>query len=760
MSRLNLRCISALARTVALSAALVCAGVPAFADTTVIRVNAGGPAYTDSAGHVWSADTGFNTGSAFGNNAPISGTSDPTLYATGRYDASSEAPTLQYSFTVPNGWYEVDLHFAELLFSAGGRKFSVQIEGISAFIDLDVGEAAGVNTALIKTVATQVTDGQLNVELLFGSANNPFINAIEIHTLSGPSKPANLIVGVASGTQLDLNWTASIDDVAVAGYRVERCQGVGCFSFAEIATTVTPNYVDSGLAALTNYRYRIRAFDADGNLSSYSDVAAAKTTVIAFSTLRINAGGAAFTDSLGNAWSADTGFNAGQPFSNSLPISGTNDPILYTSGRYDGPAPPTLQYEFGVPNGEYQVRLHFAEPTLGVGARKFNVQIEGAMVYSNLDVSAEAGVDSALIKTANAVVADGQLNLLLLHGPIENPFINGIEVIQTAALDSQAPTAPVGLAALSISSARVDLSWSPSSDNVEVAGYRLERCAGVGCANFLEVATVAGTAISQTNLSPGTVYRYRLRATDAEANYSAHSSPVSVTTFGGADSQAPSIPANLVVTGVAHNEIALSWSPSTDNLAVSGYRIERCSGVACTAFVQVATSIGTSYGDSGLGAGLVYRYRVRAADAVPNLSDYSAIASATTLLSGGDAQAPSAPGSPNASAYSANRIDLNWIASTDNVAVTRYLVERCTGASCSSFVQIASLTPAASYNDTGLTGGTIYRYRIRARDADGNVGLFSAIAATTTMAGSGTVGSAIYQYDSSGRLKQVTVSPN
>ena len=51
-----------------------------------IRVNVGGPAYTDSGANVWSADTGFNTGNAlpWPSSTAIAGTSDPTLYRTER----------------------------------------------------------------------------------------------------------------------------------------------------------------------------------------------------------------------------------------------------------------------------------------------------------------------------------------------------------------------------------------------------------------------------------------------------------------------------------------------------------------------------------------------------------------------------------------------------------------------------------------------------------------------------------------------------
>jgi hypothetical protein len=73
-----------------------------------------------------------------------------------------------------------------------------------------------------------------------------------------------------SSIQINLSWTASTDNVGVTGYRVERCQGVSCTSFAQIGTPTTASYSDSALAASTSYSYRVRATDAAGNLSVYS----------------------------------------------------------------------------------------------------------------------------------------------------------------------------------------------------------------------------------------------------------------------------------------------------------------------------------------------------------------------------------------------------------------------------------------------------------------------------------------------------------
>jgi RHS repeat-associated protein len=107
-----------------------------------------------------------------------------------------------------------------------------------------------------------------------------------------------------------------------------------------------------------------------------------------------------------------------------------------------------------------------------------------------------------------------------------------------------------------------------------------------------------------------------------------------------------------------------------------------------------------------------------------------------TPASGGpapDTIAPSAPGNLNATAASASQINLTWTASTDNVAVTGYLLERCQGAGCGNFAQIA--TPASTtFSDTNLTGGTSYSYRVRATDAAANLSTYSNVATAITTA--------------------------
>src|SRR5439155_12843968 len=93
--------------------------------------------------------------------------------------------------------------------------------------------------------------------------------------------PAAQTATPMSSSQINLSWTASKDTGGVTGYRVERCAGAGCTSFAQLAaptgTPPGPSVSDTGLTQATSYSYRVRATDAAGNLSGYSNVASATT---------------------------------------------------------------------------------------------------------------------------------------------------------------------------------------------------------------------------------------------------------------------------------------------------------------------------------------------------------------------------------------------------------------------------------------------------------------------------------------------------
>jgi hypothetical protein len=89
---------------------------------------------------------------------------------------------------------------------------------------------------------------------------------------------------------------------------------------------------------------------------------------------------------------------------------------------------------------------------------------------------------------------------------------------------------------------------------------------------------------------------------------------------------------NVHVASTTATAVSLSWNASTDNVGVTGYRVSRCTGSACTPSTLVASPTTTSYADSGLSAGTSYSYRVAAVDAAGNVSAQSTVAIGTTSV--------------------------------------------------------------------------------------------------------------------------------
>src|SRR5262249_37669370 len=69
-----------------------------------------------------------------------------------------------------------------------------------------------------------------------------------------PSVPTGLTATTVTDDAVALAWSASTDDVAVAGYRVYR-DGV------LVGSTAATSFADTSLAPLTSYSYRVAAFD-------------------------------------------------------------------------------------------------------------------------------------------------------------------------------------------------------------------------------------------------------------------------------------------------------------------------------------------------------------------------------------------------------------------------------------------------------------------------------------------------------------------
>ena len=117
------------------------------------------------------------------------------------------------------------------------------------------------------TVAAYDLAGNTSVQSSVVSATTLALPSSDV---SAPSVPANLSAVALSDSRIDLAWSASSDNVGVAGYKIYRN---GSF----LTTTGATSFSDTGLSASTAYYYIVAAYDAAGNVSVQSNQVSATT---------------------------------------------------------------------------------------------------------------------------------------------------------------------------------------------------------------------------------------------------------------------------------------------------------------------------------------------------------------------------------------------------------------------------------------------------------------------------------------------------
>jgi uncharacterized protein YkwD len=447
-----------------------------------IRVNSGGPAYTDASGTVWGADSGYSPSYTWATSASVANTTSPALYQTCRWGAG-----FNYQFAVPNGSYTVKLKFADPSASAPGQRlFGVALNGSAVLTNFDIFAAAGgAMIAIDKAFPVTVGNGQINVQFSVGSANYPMVNGIEIvqgtssNGGGGTTTSSDIRVNSGGAAMTDPSGNAWSGDSSYSGgttlsswqvvantstpalYQTSR---YGNFSyqfavpngnynvtlkFAEISAIGAGqrqfNVLINGATVLSNFDIytqaggALRAVDevfpvsvTGGQITiQFTSGAAYLPTVNAISVTqgsaatRINAGGSALTDAGGATWSADTSYSGGSPWSTAQNIAGTNTPALYQTCRYGN-----FAYTFNVPNGAYNVLLKFAEISrTATGQRKFNVVINGTTVLSNFDIVAAAGAPlSAVDRSFPVNVTGGKITVQFVTGAADLPLVSAIQI--------------------------------------------------------------------------------------------------------------------------------------------------------------------------------------------------------------------------------------------------------------------------------------------------------------------------------------------
>jgi chitodextrinase len=256
-----------------------------------------------------------------------------------------------------------------------------------------------------------------------------------------------------------------------------------------------------------------------------------------------------------------------------------------------------------------RIDLSWSAASDDVGVTGYFVYRDGAQV-ADVDGTdhSDTGLDAATSYSYTVAAHDAA-------GNVSEPS-QAATATTEASSDTEAPTTPADLSATAVSTSRIDLGWSAASDNVAVTGYFVYR-------DGAQVADVDGTDHSDTGLEAATSYSYTVAAHDAAGNVSEPSQAAAATTETASDGEAPTVPTGLSATAMSTSRIDLSWNPSSDNVAVTGYAVYRDGA-------RVAEVEGTDYSDTDLSASTTYSYTVSAYDAAGNSSGQSSSVNATT----------------------------------------------------------------------------------------------------------------------------------
>lgn len=255
------------------------------------------------------------------------------------------------------------------------------------------------------------------------------------------------------------------------------------------------------------------------------------------------------------------------------------------------------------------------------------------MAFVDVNSPAYQKYRTSLVSATNAVIARepsieaaAQAILAIAANPPPEPDFT----------DTTAPNAVTDLRAVAgaetATTSSVTLTWTAATTagKNRVAGYEIYR-------DGIKIASVASVGYVDKPLTPSTTYKYYIVTFDAAANRSAASAEITAitpaapnlnVTVGGQlssgilalpqnDITAPSVPTNLTATPSALNantsSVALSWSASTDNTAVTGYEVYRDGS-------KISTVTKPGYTDPSVTSNVTYVYFVRALDGAGNRS--------------------------------------------------------------------------------------------------------------------------------------------
>lgn len=392
-----------------------------------------------------------------------------------------------------------------------------------------------------------------------GASGSYTITVTHKGTLSGGSQNFSLVVTGVTGTPPVCNATtptglsassvgqnsATLSWNAVAGTTYDvRYRQTGTTGWTTISAGGTSANI-SGLSSDTQYEAQVRSVCPDNSTSAYSASTTFTTSSICNGVVssypysegfETNDGWTQITGDDGN-WVRDA---SGTPSSGTGPsaaVEGSFYMFLEAStngstGQIGANATAILESDCFDLTGTSQATFSFQHHMFGtsVGSLTIQASTDGASWTNLWTLSGDQGNQwNAVDVSLNAYA--GSTVILRIVGTTGSSWssdiaVDDLNVTTGPGADTEAPTAPTGLAASNVQETTLTLNWNASTDNVGVTGYNVYS----GATN---IGTVTATNANITGLTASTAYSFRVTAIDAANNESAFSNTVNVTTTGG-----------------------------------------------------------------------------------------------------------------------------------------------------------------------------------------------------------------------------------
>lgn len=538
-----------------------------------------------------------------------------------------------------------------------------------------------------------------------------------------PTVPTGFSATPVGSSGMNISWLASSDNVAISGYRLFR-------NGTQLAVTSTTNYKDSGLTPSTTYVYLVEAIDSSGNVSTQRASATATLPAAVNQTYTLFGSAAPTAADSGSSSSIEVGvkFTAdinGQitaiRFYKSTRNTGTHTVALWSStGSLLAGATATGETSSG-----WQT-VAFASPVTIVAGRTYTASYHAPAGHSASDRSyfavkydrppLHAPASAGVYATSSSRVYPTRTS------SSTNYWVDVVLSAAQTGSDTVSPSTPSSLTATPESSAKVNLNWTASTDNVGVAGYKVYR-------QGTQINTSATNAYSDTGVATGATYSYAVSAYDAVGNSSALSVEASASVPSSNDT-VPPVLSNITASSITASSATISWVTNETADTQVEFGDSALYGSSSTLVSSLTTSHAVAL--TGLTASTTYHYRVKSRDSAGNLAT-SADGTFTTAPPPDTAAPTTSITSPTDQSTVSGSITVAAGASDPGgVAKVEFYLD-------SVLKSTATVAPYTWTFDTTQASNGAHTLLVKAYDASGNVGTSASVAITISNAAPATI---------------------